>query len=419
MNTPSDMSNRTVIIGGGVTGLCAAWYLARRGREVIVLDRDPVGEGASGGNAGILAAGHLPLALPGLAMKALGWMFTKDSPLYIPPRFDLPMFRWFWNFNRACNQATLQRSMETLAPLGVLAMEEWSTLIDEVGADCDFRTNGWMNVYRTDRGRRESEEEGKVMVKMGFGVESYDGPTIREREPIMNGEVRGAVSFTDSASLDPVAFMKGLATRLAAMGVVIRTGVEVEELIMEGGRCLGARSKQGENFRGAQTLLAAGIWSSGLAEAADLKLPMQGGKGYHQDLEGLGSQLSAPCVLIERFIAVTPMGDCLRLAGTVEFSGLNRDVVLERVDMLTRGASWYLAGVKKAEKLGQGCDLRPCTADGLPVLGWAPGVEGLMISTGGAKMGVTLAPALGKTAAELMLEGRSSLDVSNLRADRF
>lgn len=413
------MSDRTVIIGGGITGLCTAWYLARRGREVAVLDRHPVWEGASGGNAGILAAGHMPLALPGLAVKALKWMFTKDSPLYIPPRLDLPMLRWFWDFNRACNQATLERSMETLTPLGFLAMEEWATMIDEVGSDCDFRTNGWMNVYRTEDGRRESEEEGEVMVKMGFGVESYDGPAIREREPIMNEAVQGAVRFTDSASLDPVAFMKELAAKLAAMGVEIRTDVEVEALLVQGGRCLGARSKQGEDFRGAQTLLAAGIWSAGLAEAAGLKLPMQGGKGYHQDLAGLGSRLSLPCVLIERFIAVTPMGDRLRLAGTVEFSGLNRDIVQERVAMLTRGASWYLEGVKEAAELGQGCDLRPCTADGLPVLGWAPGIEGLMISTGGAKMGVTLAPALGKTAAELMLDGRAGLDVTALAADRF
>ena len=117
------MIDRTVIVGGGVTGLCAAWYLARRGRDVVVLDRDPVWEGASGGNAGILAAGHMPLALPGLAMKALRWMFEKDSPLYIPPRFDPPMFRWFWDFHRACNQATLERSMETLTPLGPEASE--------------------------------------------------------------------------------------------------------------------------------------------------------------------------------------------------------------------------------------------------------------------------------------------------------
>jgi D-amino-acid dehydrogenase len=113
------------------------------------------------------------------------------------------------------------------------------------------------------------------------------------------------------------------------------------------------------------------------------------------------------------------MGSRLRLAGTVEFSGLNRRLVQERVDMLTRGAGWYLKGLKGAETLGQGCDLRPCTADGLPVLGWAPGLEGLMISTGGAKMGVTLAPALGKMAAELILEGRASLNVAALGPNRF
>jgi D-amino-acid dehydrogenase len=228
--------DRTVIIGGGITGLCAAYHLARRGKAVMVLDRDPVWEGASGGNAGILAAGHMPLALPGLALKAAKWMFDRDSPLYIPPRLDLPMFRWFWEFHRACNQATLDQSMETLTPLGFLAMEEWGAMMEEIEAPCDFRSNGWMNVYRSDHGKREAEDEGEVMVRMGFGVESLDGPALLDREPVFTDEVRGAVRFTDSASLDPVAFMKSLAAKLVNLGVEINTGVEVTSLVISAGK---------------------------------------------------------------------------------------------------------------------------------------------------------------------------------------
>jgi D-amino-acid dehydrogenase len=122
---------------------------------------------------------------------------------------------------------------------------------------------------------------------------------------------------------------------------------------------------------------------------------------------------------MENFIAVTPMEGRLRLAGTVEFSGVNRDLIEPRVKMLSTGAADYLPGVPAADVLGKGCDLRPCTADGLPVLGWAPKIKNLLISTGGAKMGMTLGPALGQLGAELLLDGRSSLDLTSLRADRF
>ena len=150
-----------------------------------------------------------------------------------------------------------------------------------------------------------------------------------------------------------------------------------------------------------------------------MNLPMQGGKGYHLDLEPPSPPLETPAVLMEKAIAVTPMGGRLRLAGTVEFSGVNRNLVASRVQMLSAGASEYLSGISSSRGLGQGCDLRPCTADGLPVLGWAPRLKGLLISTGGAKMGMTLGPALGQLAAEFLVEGRTSLDITSLRVDRF
>lgn len=409
----------TIIIGGGITGLCTAYYLVKKGRPVIVISKDPLGDGASGGNAGILAAGHFPLPRPGLSAKALRWMLDKESPLYVPPRLDLPLIHWFWDFHRSCNQRQTKHCMDTLAPLGQRALECWRDILAESDFACDFRSQGWLDVYQTEAGRRESTAEGALVRDLGFEVVDLSGQELRDREPAFGLEVAGAVHYCDSASLDPVAFMKGLPGWLEEKGVVIHSGEEVTELLVSGARCVGVRLKTGAEVLGNNTVLAAGIWSTGLARTIGLNVPMQGGKGYHLDLEPPSPHLETPAVLREKAIAVTPMAGRLRLAGTVEFSGVNRNLVASRVKMLSAGASEYLTGISASRDLGQGCDLRPCTADGLPVLGWAPGLEGLLISTGGAKMGLTLGPAMGQIAAELLVGDRVPLDITSLRVDRF
>jgi len=409
----------TIIIGGGITGLCTAYYLIKRDEPVIVISKDPIGDGASGGNAGILAAGHLPLPRPGLAAKALRWMLDRESPLYIPPRFDLALLRWFWDFNRACSHRQVAHCMEILTPLGRRTMECWRDLLAEVYIKCDFRPKGWLNVYRSETGRREAIHEAALVRDLGYEVMQYSGQELRDKEPAFGPAVTGAVHYRDSASLDPLAFMRGLAGRLAELGVEIRSGEEVTGLVVKNGKCAGVKLASGVEVQGRQTVLAAGIWSTELAEAAGLKLPMQGGKGYHLDLESPSPKLGTAAVLLENSIAVTPMDGRLRLAGTVEFSGVNRELVESRVKMLFTGATDYLPGVPAADVLGKGCDLRPCTADGLPVLGWAPKIKNLLISTGGAKMGMTLGPALGQLAAEILLDGQASLDLTSLRANRF
>jgi len=409
----------TVIIGGGITGLCTAYYLIKRGERVTLISRDPVSDGASAGNAGILAAGHLPLPHPGLSAKALRWILDREAPLYIPPRLDLGLLRWLWNFHRACNHRQVAHCMDILTPLGLKTMECWREILTENDVRCDFRPGGWLNVFRSEAGRREATGEADLVRDLGYEVVPFSGQELREKEPAFGPAVSGAFHYRDSASLDPRAFMESLAGRLEGLGVEFVWGDEVTELIVEKGKCSGVRLASGAEVLGGSTVLAAGIWSTKLAEAAGLKLPMQGGKGYHLDLPTPSPALGTAAVLMEDFIAVTPMAGRLRLAGTVEFSGVNRDLVASRVRMLSTGAAEYLPEISAVDALGKGCDLRPCTADGLPVLGWAPQIDGLLISTGGAKMGMTLGPALGQLAAEMLLDGQPSLDVTSLRADRF
>jgi D-amino-acid dehydrogenase len=175
----------------------------------------------------------------------------------------------------------------------------------------------------------------------------------------------------------------------------------------------------GETVPAAETVLAAGVWSAALARRLGLRLPLEAGKGYHLELDLPAPELRTGCVLSERYVAVTPLGDRLRLAGTVELSGINRRLVRRRLEMLREGAAGYLRGVATATARREWCGLRPCTADGLPVVGWAPDLPGLFVATGHAKMGLTHGPVTGRLVSECLLDGSPSLDIRALRADRF
>jgi D-amino-acid dehydrogenase len=409
---------RTLVVGGGIVGLSAAWYLARRGAEVrVVTDGDPA-QGASAGNAGILALGHLPLPGPGVQWRALRWMLDPRAPLHIAPRLDLALLTWMWRFHAACRADRLRRAMGTLIPLGRLSLAAWEEILDETGIDCRWRREGYHAVYLTERGRRAAEAEASLLAGMGIRVRSLAGDELRAEDPAFRDEVRGAVHYEESVSLDPALLPGRLAEALVARGVEVRHGARAAGVLVEGGRCRGVRLADGQEILADETVLAAGVWTAQLARTAGLSLPMQAGKGYHLELGRPARCPRRPCVLCESMVAVTPLADRLRLAGTVELSGVNLTLRRERLTMLRRGAARYLRGTEEPAERGSWCGLRPLTADGLPVIGPAPGVRGLYAATGHAKMGMLLGPGSGRLVAESILDGRPSLDLGALSWDR-
>jgi D-amino-acid dehydrogenase len=435
------MSNRssTLIIGAGIVGLCTAYYLAKRGHKVTILERDSMANdattpmAASMGNAGIIALGHPPLPRPGLVWKTIKWMLDGGSPLYVPPRLDFGLIAWMWNFRKSCTPEHFRRCMKILADFGWATGRCWDQLVDQEELDCEYRRTGWLDVFLTKEGMEHGMLEANLLREHDFDVQIMSGDELRKRECGFKKDIVGAAHYTDSRAISPIKFISQLTKRVQEMGVEIHPQCEVigpeswgvskkvrtRRTPSDSSQAPSPKPQADQTFTADSLVLAAGIWTTDLARELGINIPMQAGKGYHVMITTPQNCPAISCVLNETYVAVTPMNGALRLAGTVELSGTNHRLMQKRVDMLTAGARKYIEGIDDCQIISKWCGLRPCTADGLPVIGWAPRVNDVFIATGHAKYGLAYGPITGRIASECILDNKPSLDISSMRTDRF
>lgn len=412
--------NETVlIVGAGVVGLASALELVDRGIPVAICDREAPGDGASSGNAGLASFGHPPLTRPGASWRGLRWMLDRRSPLLLRPRLDPAFLRWLWRFHRRCNASHLERCMAVLGRLGHASRARLDRLLDAAGG-CDARPRGWLDVYRTPAGAGSAASEAALHERFGFPSEAWTGSTLRTREPAYREEVLGARHYQLATTLDPGRLVGGLVEHLRQRGVALRFGSAATGLIRDDrGRIHGATFEDGSRIEAGTTLIASGAWSAPLAAMAGLKLPLEGARGYHVEFEAADPMPFLGAVLHESFIAITSFNGRLRLAGTLELAGLDRPWMRERLEHLPRAASACLLGLDRATRVGEWAGYRPCLADGMPAIGAVPGHPGLLVATGHAMMGLTLAPATAAIVADHVIDGRSELDDPMLDPGRF
>jgi D-amino-acid dehydrogenase len=408
-----------VVIGGGVVGVCAAYYLARAGALVTVVEQGDVAAGSSYGNAGLVVPSHsIPLAAPGVWWKGLKWMGDPESPFYIKPRLDPALLAWLWRFRRACTEAHVRRAMPLLRDLGYASRALFRQLAGLDGLDFGYREEGVLGVYLTDRGYAEAIHEVERLGEVGLSAKLLDGPAARALEPALAPGVVGAVLFPDDAHLVPDRFVRGLARIAASSGVRFRTDTEVVGFQIAGHRITAVETTRGD-LEPDDVVLAAGAWSTRLGATAGLALPIQPAKGYSVTYERPPGGPRIPLLLGEARFAVTPMGDALRFAGTLELAGFDFSIDRRRVAAMTRGAARYLPGATglTLRELWRG--LRPCTPDGLPIVGRPAHPTNLILATGHAMIGVSLGPITGKLVAALATGAPPEIDLALLRPERF
>ena len=421
------MSDRpdVVIVGGGVIGLAAAYALRRRGCGVTVLDGGSLGAGASHGNAGwIVPSLSGPVPTPELVRTLVRWMLRPDSPLYVRLRADPTFLRWLLAFWRRCNARDYRAGLEAVAELNRRTMALYDAYLAD-GVAFEGYADGLIFAYleRAELGR---DLRGLELLRP-FGYEApraLDGPALRELEPAFAADVTGGFHVPQERHLRPESLVAGLVDRLTADGVALLAETPVTGIAHRNGRVTAVETPRGRIAAGA-VVVCAGAWTPAVLRLAGVRrFPIEAGKGYSLDYAPppppVPEPVRRPLYLHEARVAVTPLRGVVRLAGTMELSGVNARIPPARVAAIARAGARYLRGwPPDPTQATAWTGMRPMTPDGLPVIGWVPGFGNLAVASGHAMLGVTLAPATGEVLAGLLTTGRVPDEIRPFDPGRF
>jgi D-amino-acid dehydrogenase len=415
------MAKRLLIIGGGVIGLCAAYYSSLNGHRVTVVERgDEEHDGCSFGNAGMIVPSHfVPLAAPGMVALGLKWMWNPESPFYIKPRIDADLFKWGWNFWRASNAECVRRAAPVLRDLHLASRSCFEEFL-KTGAEFGLVQKGLVMLCKS---AHTLDEEGQMAEKareLGVPAEVLDRQATAKLDPAVEMDVAGSVYFPRDCHLSPSHFMAMLKALVVKQGVEFLWNTDVTDWMLAHDRIAAVKTSRGD-LTADEYILCGGVWSANLAAAGGLNVPMQAGKGYSVTL-ARPRQLPSICsILTEARVAITPMLGMLRCGGTMEMAGINEDINRVRVQGITRAVMQYYPAFKPADFDGLPVwrGLRPCSPDGLPYLGRPRRRSNLVIATGHAMMGLSLGPVTGKLVAQIVSDEKPFIDLTLLRPDRY
>ncbi|WP_424495346.1 NAD(P)/FAD-dependent oxidoreductase [Salinimicrobium sp. GXAS 041] len=411
---------KVVIIGGGISGLCSAYYLVKEGYEVTLLEKKDLSEGASVVNAGYNTPRHIiPLAAPGMVNQGLKWMWKSTSPFYIKPRWDLEFFDWAWKFKKSSTKAHVERSIPVLKEISLKSNTLYEEILETVDFDTHYRKDGLLTVFQTEKAKKTEIEKGKKIQSENLDVEVLSKNEVLDMQPVLDEKILGAVYYKCDAHSTPGDFINRFGDWLARNGVNLNFNEEVTELVKEGNNIIGVKTNS-TYYEADLFVLAAGSWSPQLAKKLGLNIPIQGGKGYSLDVFR-ETGITLPAILAESKVAVTPMNGFTRFAGTMEFSGNNNIIRKERVRAIARAAQNYYKNIeltgKEMESARSG--LRPVSPDGLPFIGKTSHYDNLIIAAGHAMIGWSLGAITGKLISQIATNQKPLVNLDPFKPERF
>jgi len=417
------MSKHVVVIGAGVIGLSTAYYCARRGFQVTVVERNAAQrDGTSFGNAGMVVPSHfIPLAAPGMIALGLKWMWNPASPFYVKPRLDAGLIGWGIKFWQAANAEHVRRSAPLIRDLSLASRTCFEDLAALLEMDFGLVKRGLLMLCQTEHALQEEVGAAEKARALNVPAEVLDAKQAAALDPGARMQIAGAIYFPLDCHLSPDRFMAALQSQLNRMGATFLWGQEAMDLAIEGGRVRAVTLAGGQEVAADEFVLCGGTWSPELAGKLGLRIPMQAGKGYSLTLPR-PRQLPRLCsILCEARVAVTPMGDALRVGGTMEIAGLNEDINRVRVRGIIESFCRYYPEFQPADFEGvePWCGLRPCSPDGMPYVGRTAKFANLSLATGHAMMGLSLGPITGQAVAEILSGKKPKYDLSLLSPDRY
>jgi D-amino-acid dehydrogenase len=411
-----------VIIGGGVIGLCTAYYALQKGHRVTILERGAADHDSCGAqNAGMIVPSHfVPLAAPGMVSLGMKMLLNPEGPFSIRPRLSWDLIDWGWKFWRACNANHVARSGPVLRDLSLLSRKSFEEFSDLPDSNFGLVKKGLMMLCASEHTLQHEAALAASAKELGIDAQVLSAAETAKLEPGIQMKIAGAVYFPQDCHLDPGKFLASLTRALKKSGAEFSYETEVTGWRSSEGRIDAVKTTRGE-FGANEFVLACGSWSPQTLRGLNLALPMQSGKGYSLTL-AKPKQLPSICsILTEARVAVTPMGESLRFAGTMEITGLDESINQRRVNGILKSVPAYFPAFHADDfrSLPVWRGLRPCSPDGMPYIGRFRRYENLCAATGHAMLGLSLGPATGRVVADILSGDKPSIDVSALSPDRF
>lgn len=409
---------KVVVVGSGVIGLTAAYSLARRGAEVIVIgDRAP-GSGASSNNAGwVVPAESGPVPGPGVILRTIRWMLHPDSPVYVRPSARSSFITFMAAMLRSCNATAFWQGFEATARLARGTMDELDAWVAD-GVSFEMHAEGELRAYLGDDELQAAAADVDRYRGAGFEPQVLSGDEARAAVPELSDAVVGAIRFPNERHVRPSTVIAGLVARLEALGVVM-----VEGSVTRGWALPSGGVEVGGPFGSVTAeagVIAAGAWSARVARLFGASLPIRPGKGYSVDYVPGQLAMRTVVMLAEAHCAVTPLDGATRVAGTMEFGGLDERISPVRLRAIREAPGRYFRRWDPdAASLPPSAGLRPMTPDGLPVIGRLAPFRSVYVASGHAMLGLTLAPRTGALLADMILGGTDPAELRPFSPRRF
>jgi D-amino-acid dehydrogenase len=410
---------KVIIIGGGVIGLCSAYYLVKAGHKVTVIDQSSMDHGASYVNAGCLTPSHfIPLAAPGVMKQGLRSIFDPASPLFIKPRLNRYFLEWVWAFNRSCSASNVAQSIKIIKDINLWSADLFSEIRSSEGFTFQLENKGLLILCLTEKMLEEELRVSQIASEEGLDVRQLSPSEIKTMDPNVLINAFGAVHYDCDWHTTPHEFMKEIYDWLEGKGVIFYKNTQVIDILASEGEIKEIITRN-DRFTADEFVLAAGSWSDLLIRKLGIRIPLEAGKGYRINVDKY-TGITVPTVLAEAKVAVTPMNGFTRFAGTMEIAGVNHKINKLRVAAIAEAAQKYYPdiSISNDEKDQAACGLRPISPDGKPYIGKSKKCNNLTIATGHAMMGWSMAPATGKLVAEIISEKTSTFDIGPFSPDR-
>jgi D-amino-acid dehydrogenase len=415
-----------IVVGGGVIGMACAYELAKGGARVTVIDKGEPGFGCSYGNAGWLTpCFSMPLPMPGMLLKSIKWMTNPESPLYIQPRPSWLLISWLTRFLFAMNKRQMVRSVTALTEISKFSLDAYSRLSAETGHDIRFSKTGLLMATQSREGFDYAKQEMNLVAEHGVPGRSLTAEELHAFEPALTGKLEGGVFFPEEAHAEPLEVVRAFTAGALKHGVKILPAHELIDCQVSGGGPAGPgrRITSIRTTKGVLTadryVLATGSWSTGVGRALGLNIPILGGKGYAFITKPLSPNPSRSMMLVEKKIAVTPRDGSLRISGTLELVNNDYSISPRRIDSIVKGAREFMNVPEDFQYSELWRGLRPCSPDGVPIIGAPKKYANLFVVTGHQMLGLQSGAGTGRLAADLILRKKPIVDPKPFRADRF